>query len=97
MAGRQFSHSRMTTQTRRREPPSPLPRLRALAAAERGPLLGLCRPRKHANYRPAIYRAGALASSTIFSGRMTSAKWQATGWPAPPRGMSGGSSCAQIS
>src|SRR5688572_3506588 len=42
----------MTTQTRRREPPSALPRQPALAAAECGSRLGLDRPREHARYRP---------------------------------------------
>src|SRR2546425_13242973 len=43
MIDRQFPHSRLTTQTRRQEPPSTLPRLLAWAAAECGPWLGLGR------------------------------------------------------
>ena len=54
MDDRQLPHARMTTQTRRWEPPSTLPRQEALAAAECGPQLGLDRPREHANYRSAI-------------------------------------------
>ena len=44
----------VTTQTRRWEPPSTLPRQPALAAAECGPQLRLDRPLEHANYRPTI-------------------------------------------
>src|SRR5215208_8157749 len=51
MIDRQLRHSRMTTQTRRREPPSALTRQPALPAAECGPRLGLNRPRKHPNHR----------------------------------------------
>src|SRR5688500_14753027 len=54
MIDRQSPHSRMTTQTRRREPPSALTRQPALPAAECGPRLGLDRPRKHADYRSII-------------------------------------------
>src|SRR5215211_4430529 len=59
----------MTTQTRRREPPSTLPRPPALAAAECGPRLGLGRPRGHANHRSPIRDRldGAVAVVKPFS------------------------------
>src|SRR5688500_6050425 len=58
MIDRQLPHSRMTTQTLRREPPSAWTRQPALPAAECGPRLGLDRPREHPNHQSTILRLG---------------------------------------
>jgi hypothetical protein len=54
MDKRQYSHTRMATQTLPWASPSSFPRLPALVAAESATQLGLGRPRTHAYYRSSI-------------------------------------------
>jgi ferredoxin-NADP reductase len=67
--------------TRRQRPPSPLPRLLALAADERGLLLGASDPESRQNHRKRHWQVAEVADSVRETPRVVTIVLDAPGWP----------------